>query len=97
MRPASRLFDLLACIGPCLPGKIIYTHNHTVFINNLPAAAMGDITNNCCYGVGGCWCPNFTITGSYNTFITNRPACRLGDLDTHGVIITGSFDTFIGG
>lgn len=96
MRPAARLFELLACFSACKPGNIIYTHNHTVFINNLPAACVGDVTTNCCLGLA-CWCPNFTITGSLNTFITNRPACRLGDFDTRGVIITGSFDTFIGG
>lgn len=95
MRPAARLFEQLVCAGPCKPGNIIYTHNHTVFINNLPSAGVGDITNNCCIGKF-CWCPNFVITGSVTTFIANRPASRLGDWDTRGVIISGSFDTFIG-
>lgn len=98
-RPAARLSDFVICFGACSPGNIIIVMQFRCFINSRPAARVGDLCSNCCFGPppANCWCPRRIRTGSFRTLISNKPAARVGDLVSRGIILTGSFNTFIGG
>lgn len=98
-RPAAKLGEFVVCFGACSPGFIIIVLQFKTFINSRPAARVGDLCSNCCFGPppANCWCPRRIITGSFRTFIANRPAATLGSIVSRGIIVTGSFNTFIGG
>lgn len=104
MYPVIRVGDRILCtcfppkpptFGPPIPcpnGSVIEGSTNT-FIEDKPAARVGDATSNCCGGE--CFCPNRTLTGSSKTFINNRPAVRLIDTVSCGRFLTGSIKTFI--
>ena len=63
----------------------------TVFVNNLPAALVGDSIT--CVGP-----PDTIAMGSMTVFITKKPAARMGDMSAHGgSIVLGSVNVMIGG
>ena len=95
-RPTARLGDF--GIPHCSP-YVIATGSPSVFVNNLPMAALGDISSphllpakpTCVPHVG------FIALGSFSVFVNGRPVARVGDpLATCTKIATGSFDVFTG-
>jgi uncharacterized Zn-binding protein involved in type VI secretion len=95
-KPAARVGD--AGLPHCT-AYTIATGSPTVFIDNRPAARVGDITT-LHKKPGGKKCiPHVATiaTGSSRVFINGKPAARVGDalLDCT-VILTGSPTVFIG-
>ena len=96
--PAARVGDTFT------DGDVIASGSGDVFINNLPAARLGDQTTG--HNSGSCFFPPTVITsGSGSVFINNLPAARMGDShDVHccmsschdGVVNSGSGNTFTG-
>ena len=97
MKPAARVGD---AGSPHCTAYTIATGSPDVFINNRPAARLGD-SSTLHKKSGGKKCiPHVAkiVTGSNTVFINGQPAARVGDalLDCT-VIIDGSPNVFIGG
>ena len=99
MPPAARLTDMHECPmvtpGPTpiphVGGPITGPGCTTVFINQLPAAKVGDML--VCVGP-----PDSIIGGSSSVMIGGLPAARVGDTTAHGgTIVMGANNVFIGG
>jgi len=98
MLPAARLSDVFT------DTDVIASGSGDVFIDNLSAARLADVTTG--HSSGSCtWPPTVINSGSGSVFINNRPAARLAD--THAVhccdaschdaaIASGSGSVFIG-
>jgi len=97
MQPAARVGD--AGLPHCT-AYVIATGSPTVFINNRPAARLGDVSTLHKKPGGKTCIPHVAtiVTGSSTVFINGQPAARVGDalLDCT-VIISGSPTVFIGG
>jgi len=96
MPPAARINDMHTCpqvtgTVPHVGGPILPPGEPTVFIENMPAARVGDMCT--CSGP-----PDSIAAGSGTVFIGGMPAARLGDSTAHGgAIIVGSGTVMIGG
>lgn len=93
-RPAARITDMHICPAETGPvphvGGPVIQGSPNVFINNLPAARVGDVAF--CNGP-----PDTIMEGSPTVFINGRPAARMGDKTIHGgLIVGGSPNVFIG-
>ncbi len=83
-RPQARLGDTSS------HGGVIVTGALRTFVNNRPAARMGDL-HVCPIPFHGM---TPICTGDADTFIEGRPAARIGDITGCGAVIaTGSEDT----
>lgn len=99
MPPAARVTDPHQCpmVMPGLPpiphvgGPVVGPGVHTVLIERLPAAVLGDQL--VCVGP-----PDTVVMGSATVLIGRRPAARMGDPTAHGGQIgMGSPTVLIGG
>jgi len=93
--PAARLTDEHTCpmvtaLVPHVGGPILPPCSQTVFIEDLPAARVGDMAT--CVG------PTDVIAkGSETVFIEDLPAARVLDMTVHGgMIATGAETVAIG-
>lgn len=90
MTAAARLDDNHLCPIPTHQVRKIIQASENVFINQKPAARIGDKTF--------CQQPNDNVItqGSATVFVNNKPIARVGDMLQHGGIITsGSNNVFI--
>jgi uncharacterized Zn-binding protein involved in type VI secretion len=88
MPPAARLGDKHEC--PHGGGQIQPSCSPDVFINGLPAARLGDVTED---SIGH----DPIVQGEPSVRINGKPAARLSDKTDHGGVITqGSPNVFIG-
>ena len=94
---AARILDMHSCPVinpggvPHVGGPVIGPGATTVFINNFPAARVGDML--VCAGP-----PDVISKGSATVFIGGQPAARQGDSTAHGgVILMGCPTVLIGG
>lgn len=102
---AIRQGDLVFCVAGCgscpvCPPGAVTSGSPRCFIENLPAARVGDSASNCSPlgGFGVCACcavhaPNFITSGSPRTFIDNRPAARRGGSVSRGIFTTSAIRT----
>ena len=94
MPAAQRLSDPNNSVPP---GVIIKVEQHTVFINNLPAAVDGSEVSGHPGGKPHSTHPT-TAHGSSNVFINGKPVNRVGDTDSCGhKRLIGSPNVFING
>ncbi len=95
MPQAARLNDMGSAHG-CFPPTNIIAASSSVFINNKPAARLGDALAP--HGCGKCSAhPRIIARGSASVFINGIPAARLGDMiSCGGAIMTASGDVMIG-
>ena len=98
-----------ACVGSrvsghdfCQPTEVI-SGSENVFVNNKPAARVGDIC--AAHDCKESWFDHpshipIIVSGSQNVFINNRPAARVGDKVScmgtfYSEIVSGSENIFI--
>ncbi len=95
MPKAARLGDTGSGHECFIPSNII-AGSPNIFINNIPAARLGDALAP--HGCSSCIPHSRNIAmGSQSVFMNGQPAARVGDdINCGGVIITGSADVLIG-
>jgi uncharacterized Zn-binding protein involved in type VI secretion len=96
MPKAARVSDIGSGHG-CFPATNIVAGSPNVFIENLPAARVGDPL--AAHGCATCTPHGRGVaSGSSTVFINGLAAARVGDsINCGGVISTGSGTVFIGG
>ena len=97
-KPVARVGDLFATGHACAPVSSILLGSKTVFIDNRPAARVGDPSVVHPILVGEACVPHqvLILTGSPTVFVEGKPLARVGDQIDFGAITTGAPTVFSG-